>query len=346
VTRPRRANIDRFMMRTTSDRLECRVCGSRPGRRFHVGRFEYARCRGCGTINKILTQAEYDALSVTYDPGDVIEHLETDELRKLLAVEVKKELLQPIINRLRSQARGDRKLRLLDIGCGMGGYLVAARELGFEARGIEPSASHSGVGCGRFGLDIANAYFSPTTAGPQPYDIIILSHVIEHIYDQRAFLSDVYSILAPGGVIFLATPNACSTIARITGRYWSMLRPVDHVGLLSSRALRALAPPEAQTTVRTDEYAWEPFIAIATGIRNMLERHSLARLPSVGSRGPAKSQSDAPRSPSNSFRSSAAAVEQRGRLRFVATMLSLPLYLFDRKFGFAACLVCEIQRPL
>ena len=68
----------------------------------------------------------------------------------------------------------------------------------------------------------------------------MLSHVIEHIYDQKHFLEDVLSALAPGGVLVIVTPNAKSLIASISRSYWPMLKPVDHVNLLSPRAFEFL----------------------------------------------------------------------------------------------------------
>lgn len=319
--------------------LECRVCGNSPARTFSVG-YRYAVCGACGTINKALTRDEYAALSVTYDPGDFAEDVHQDQLRSLLEVDAKKERLSPILDHLRERHGGIRPLSLLDIGCGMGGYLLAARELGLSVKGIEPSASHSQVGRSQFGLDIANEYFSKETTRSELYDVIVLSHVIEHIWDQRAFIEEAYSRLNPGGVILFATPNASSTIAQLTGRYWSMLRPVDHVGLLTARALKMLAPHGAVVAVWTDEFRWEPFVAIATGLRNFIKPATPRNDHPVEANAPSGT------AVSNSFRSSSTRINRNNLLRVVATILSWPIFIFDRRFSMGACLFCEMQKPL
>jgi len=320
--------------------LLCRVCESASARTFDIGGFSYGVCRSCASINKILTADEYAALSVTYDPGDFAENVDSEQLRTMLEVDEKKKRLTPVLDHLRQRRGAAEIFRLLDIGCGMGGYLLAAKELGLAVKGIEPSATHSQVGRSKFGLDIANEYFSKETSRSEFYDVIVLSHVIEHIFDQRVFLEEAYSRLNPGGVILLATPNASSTVARFTGRYWSMLRPVDHVGLLTARALTMLAPRGSLVTIWTDEFSWEPFIAIATGLRNFLKPDLRQENHAVEATTPSGS------SASNSFRSSSTRMQRNDALRIVATILSWPIFIFDRQFSMGACLFCEMQKPL
>jgi SAM-dependent methyltransferase len=64
----------------------------------------------------------------------------------------------------------------------------------------------------------------------------MLSHVIEHIFDPKKFISDLVGILKPGGALVVVTPNSDSLIARVTGAQWPMLKPVDHVSLISAKA--------------------------------------------------------------------------------------------------------------
>src|SRR5207245_773844 len=40
----------------------------------------------------------------------------------------------------------------------------------------------------------------------------------------------------PRGVLIVVTPNASSAVARISGRYWPMLKTIDHVCLISAAA--------------------------------------------------------------------------------------------------------------
>ena len=76
--------------------------------------------------------------------------------------------------------------RLLDVGCGAGGYLAVMRALGWEVTGVEPDATSRAVARGeglRVVPSIAEAGFEPGS-----FDVVALNHVIEHLVDPVAEL--------------------------------------------------------------------------------------------------------------------------------------------------------------
>ncbi|QAU48742.1 class I SAM-dependent methyltransferase [Bradyrhizobium guangzhouense] len=304
----------------------CRACGGEYSERFDQASYRYGICKNCGSISKILTQEEYKNLNISYDPGAFIDKIDDENWRDRLHIDDYKRHLAPLVARIQRK-RPREKLRLLDIGCGMGGYLLAAKDLGLHAQGVEPSQSHSSLGRDRFNLDIKTAYFSKEDYAGETFDIIILWHVIEHIFEQRQFLQDVYSVLRPGGVILVATPNAASTVAKLTGRNWSMLRPVDHVGLLTPKAFPYISPPASTISITTGEYMWEPAISIAGAMRNRVER--------IGGGG---AQGD-------SFRDTVSRVNDSTIIKAAAVVLSLPVYLYDRMSSRASGILCKIEKP-
>jgi 2-polyprenyl-3-methyl-5-hydroxy-6-metoxy-1,4-benzoquinol methylase len=307
----------------------CRVCGSSYSRRFRCTSGEYGCRKNCGSTSRILTREEYDSLEVTYDPGDAVDTATVDYW-EILAVNEKKKVLSPIVSELRNKFGDDVKLNFLDIGCGMGGYLLAARDLGMNVYGIEPSATHSKIAREGLGLQISTQYFSKDALGSKRFHLIVLTHVIEHIFDQRTFLRDVYSVLSPGGVIWIATPNVRATTAILTGKNWSMFKPIDHVGMLSPRAMALLAPDGAQITIRTTEYSWEPFISLLVGLRNALAR----------SRGGIASVT------THHLQNFGTRIGSRPLVWWVATVLSWPVYQFNNRFNMGACIVCEIRHGI
>jgi SAM-dependent methyltransferase len=149
-----------------------------------------------------------------------------------LEIPGKTQLIRPILER---DLSGRSDLTFLDVGCGMGGYMLAASRLGFRVVGCEPSAAHARVAKDVFGFPVINGYFTPDKVDTS-FDLIMLSHVIEHIYDQQAFLGQLLQVLKPGGILIVVTPNASSAVARICGRYWPMLKTIDHVSLISATA--------------------------------------------------------------------------------------------------------------
>ncbi|MBI5411326.1 MAG: class I SAM-dependent methyltransferase [Nitrospirae bacterium] len=97
--------------------------------------------------------------------------------------------------------------RLLDVGCGSGAYLVPFRKRGWQVVGIEPQPRWAEQARDRLGLHVMTGFYDRATFHEQSFDLILLSHVIEHLPDPRPLLATVRGHLAPGGLVFIGTPN-------------------------------------------------------------------------------------------------------------------------------------------
>jgi SAM-dependent methyltransferase len=97
--------------------------------------------------------------------------------------------------------------RVLDVGCGMGEFLVLLRELGFEAEGVEGNQEQS--------EQVRSLGFSVHTVDleeglPYPERVFVLVsclELIEHIALAEPLLEDIHRVLKPGGHLLLTTPN-------------------------------------------------------------------------------------------------------------------------------------------
>jgi 2-polyprenyl-6-hydroxyphenyl methylase/3-demethylubiquinone-9 3-methyltransferase len=104
-------------------------------------------------------------------------------------------------------------LRLLDIGCGGGLLSEPMTRLGFIVTGVDASERNVGIArvhAGRSGLDIdyrASTAEALVDAGAAPFDVILNMEVIEHVADPKAYLADCARLLAPGGLMIVATLN-------------------------------------------------------------------------------------------------------------------------------------------
>jgi 2-polyprenyl-6-hydroxyphenyl methylase/3-demethylubiquinone-9 3-methyltransferase len=104
-------------------------------------------------------------------------------------------------------------LRLLDIGCGGGLLSEPMTRLGFDVTGVDASERNIGVArvhAGRSGLEIdyrASTAEALIEAGAAPFDVILNMEVIEHVADPNAYLADCARLLAPGGLMIVATLN-------------------------------------------------------------------------------------------------------------------------------------------
>jgi SAM-dependent methyltransferase len=97
--------------------------------------------------------------------------------------------------------------RVLEIGCGAGGILYPFKESGFIVEGIDLGDSYLSEGQ-KHGLNLkcmSSQQLSEETSST--YDIIILSHVLEHFSDIQFELNTIDKLLSPDGVIYIEVPG-------------------------------------------------------------------------------------------------------------------------------------------
>lgn len=127
--------------------------------------------------------------------------------------------------------------RLLDVGFGNGGFLKLAGEMGWDADGIDFDAEAVEVARAA-GLHVRWATVDELLSLDEHYDVITISHVIEHVYEPVALLGSLYRLLKPGGCLWLETPNVESAGARRFGSGWRDLDPPRHLVLFNPRSLK------------------------------------------------------------------------------------------------------------
>ena len=106
--------------------------------------------------------------------------------------------------------------RVLDCGCGAGDNARVLRARGCQVTGITISPSE---------MEIASAYCDkvilanleeglPKNIGDD-FDVIMMSHVLEHLIQPQKILQDAHQVLAPDGILAVALPNALHYSVRL-----------------------------------------------------------------------------------------------------------------------------------
>ncbi|RMF27278.1 MAG: class I SAM-dependent methyltransferase [Bacteroidetes bacterium] len=134
---------------------------------------------------------------------------------------------------------GVRKGKVLEIGCNAGYALTVLRRAGFEVQGVEMNEDTR--------QEAVEQYEIPTVAtledlpAGQRYDVVLLSHVLEHIPEVAGFLDALHERLVPGGVLFVKVPNYGSIFARYIAKgRWHSYLPLQHQWYFEKATLKAL----------------------------------------------------------------------------------------------------------
>ena len=133
--------------------------------------------------------------------------------------------------------------RLLEIGCAVGFLLVAARERGFDAIGVEMSEWASGIAREQFGLDVRCGTLEDAGLDDDSFDVVVLADVVEHLTDPAKTVREIRRVLKPGGRLLLLTPDTGSVVAKLLGeRWWGLLD--DHYYYFSRATMKRFLEQE------------------------------------------------------------------------------------------------------
>ena len=149
------------------------------------------------------------------------------------------------VNRLWSWLDGDISFyqrrgigRLLDIGCNEGRGLRIYSGNGFQAEGLELNETAAAL-ARQSGFTVHTCpveNFKPDT----PFDVAVLSNVLEHSLDPAEMLRAVHRILVPGGQVWISCPNNQSWLRSILGPSWINWHVPFHIVHFSPATLRQL----------------------------------------------------------------------------------------------------------
>ena len=147
-------------------------------------------------------------------------------------------------------------LRLLDIGCGGGLLSEPMTRLGFAVTGVDASAGNiatARVHAAQGGLDIdyrAATAEALLQAGEPAFDVVLNMEVIEHVADPGAYLRATSRLVAPGGIMVVATLNRtlkALALAKVGAEYvlrWLPRGMHDWRKFLTPEELRAFLSEE------------------------------------------------------------------------------------------------------
>lgn len=130
--------------------------------------------------------------------------------------------------------------RVLDVGCGNGGFLMDMKHRGFHVEGTELSESSAKRMPADAGITVHVGDLASLQLPEKSFDAVTLWHVLEHVTDPADVLRQAHRLLKPSGVLFVSVPNAESWQARAFGTDWFHLDPPRHLFGFGPRSIQPL----------------------------------------------------------------------------------------------------------
>lgn len=139
--------------------------------------------------------------------------------------------------------------RLLDVGCGKGRFLAAARDAGWDGIGVEFAPASAAAARDLAGVDVLVGDFTEI-AVPGEFDAITFWHVLEHLPDPAAAVARAARLVRPGGRVVISVPNIDSLQARFGGDSWFHLDLPRHLFHFGPRSLTSLVERSGLRVIR------------------------------------------------------------------------------------------------
>lgn len=117
-----------------------------------------------------------------------------------------------------------KKGSLLDVGCGAGWFLSAAKRAGWDAQGLELPGADIEFGKQALGLQIKKGTLFTQDFPEASFDAITMWHSLEHMLQPVSALEHVCRLLKPGGVLLGAVPNLHAKGLSVSGANWVWLQ--------------------------------------------------------------------------------------------------------------------------
>jgi ubiquinone/menaquinone biosynthesis C-methylase UbiE len=140
-------------------------------------------------------------------------------------------------------------MSVLDVGCSEGTFLsILKKHFNMDAYGVEPSETFSTYAKEKLGLNVVTGFFSEKLFPSQTFDLITLSHVLEHMHDPIKFLTSIGKKLKKQGFLFVQVPDLMSP--RNNLRYHHL--DSTHLYMYSSNTIKRLLARIGLVAVASD----------------------------------------------------------------------------------------------
>lgn len=134
----------------------------------------------------------------------------------------------------------NKKIKLIDVGCGAGEFLESLDEKRFDIFGLEVSAVGNEI-CQKKHLRVYREDILTKDFGEEKFDVVTLWHVLEHISSPTELFAKVYKILNKDGLLIFQVPNSDSLGFRLGKELWFHLDSPRHLWIPNKKSVYFLS---------------------------------------------------------------------------------------------------------
>jgi 2-polyprenyl-3-methyl-5-hydroxy-6-metoxy-1,4-benzoquinol methylase len=147
---------------------------------------------------------------------------------------------------------------ILDIGCGTGDFLAAAKNKGWSVVGIEPNENAKNLATKKVNTPHTkvSSFYKNIEAllkdkGDEKFDVITMWHVLEHVYNLEEYIRNLEKLLKPNGSLLIAVPNYNSFDAKYYGKFWAAYDVPRHLWHFSQKSIAKLFGENNMEVIQT-----------------------------------------------------------------------------------------------
>jgi 2-polyprenyl-3-methyl-5-hydroxy-6-metoxy-1,4-benzoquinol methylase len=118
---------------------------------------------------------------------------------------------------------------ILDVGAGSGAAVAALRAEGYDAWGVEPSASAVAIAHAAGRDTVVQGTLEASELAARKWDVVRFTHVLEHVPSPLTTLRVVSEVLAPGGHVVVVVPNFAGAGRLAFRASWDALEVPRHL---------------------------------------------------------------------------------------------------------------------
>lgn len=201
--------------------------------------FNVVQCNRCGVAYTSPRPTQDDLFRYFYN-GNYVCYTRSgiaDSIRETYLCKARYKALKSVFSRLRPDGSPG---RFLDVGCSYGYFLSYLKSsTNWDVEGCEPSHDMAGQAIQR-GLDVKATTLVDAGYPSDSFDLVYMSHVLEHVPDLKATVDEVFRILRPGGIFITENPDFDAPIRKHFGQSWWGYHLPRHLTHFTFKTMTAL----------------------------------------------------------------------------------------------------------